>query len=102
MEKPGPDKAPSRLACVGSYVLTPDIFDHISLDRKDERGEVSLVEAYNGLRKTRPFYAVKLAGEYYDTGTTTGWLRANIALALKRDDLRSEIQDKLKGMNESR
>jgi UTP--glucose-1-phosphate uridylyltransferase len=83
-------------------VLTPDIFDFISLDKRDERGEVSLVEAYNELRKTRPFYAVKLDGEYYDTGTTAGWLRANLALALKRDDLRAEIEDMLNVMDKSR
>ncbi|MFH1078287.1 MAG: UTP--glucose-1-phosphate uridylyltransferase [Patescibacteria group bacterium] len=98
VEKPGPELAPSRLACVGSYVLTPDIFDFISLDARDARGENSLVEAYNGLRTTRPFYAVKLVGEYYDTGSTAGWLRANLALTLKRDDLRAEIQDMLRSV----
>lgn len=96
VEKPGPERAPSRLACVGSYVLTPDIFDHISLDHADERDEVSAVDAMNALRARRPFYAVKLTGEYYDTGTTAGWLRANIALALRRDDLRLEVMDMLK------
>lgn len=92
VEKPGPDKAPSRLAGVGGYVLTPDIFGEIKKLRPKRGGEYVTLDAMKGLMKSRPAYACEIKGEYHDTGTKLGWLKANIAYALKRPDMAQETR----------
>ena len=98
VEKPGPDKAPSRLAAVGSYILTPDIFDEILRARPGHGGELVLLDAIFGLMKKRPVYARRLEGEYHDTGSKVGWLRANLAIALKRPDLKKDVRKMLRSL----
>lgn len=95
VEKPGPEKAPSHLASIGAYVLTPDIFDVIERTPPGHGGEHVLLDAILGLMSARPIYAIKLAGEYFDTGNKIGWLKANIYEALKREDMREQTQDML-------
>lgn len=92
VEKPGPDKAPSRLASIGAYVLTPDIFGAIEKTKKGHGGELVLLDAIFGLMKKRPVYAKRIEGEYFDTGSKIGWLRANLEIALNRPDLRTEAR----------
>ncbi len=92
VEKPGPEKAPSRLASIGSYILTPDIFKSIEKTKKGHGGEIILLDAIRDLMKTRPIYAKKIEGTYYDTGSKIGWLRANIEMALEREDLAAETR----------
>lgn len=92
VEKPGPKNAPSRLASIGSYVLTPDIFARIEKTKKGHSGEIVLLDAIRDLMKTRPIYAKKIEGAYHDTGSKIGWLRANIELALSREDLAAETR----------
>ncbi|MFH1077658.1 MAG: sugar phosphate nucleotidyltransferase, partial [Patescibacteria group bacterium] len=96
VEKPGPEKAPSRLAAIGAYVLTPDIFDAIAETKRGHGGELILLDAIFTLMKTRPVYATVLKGEYHDTGSKIGWLKANIAEALRRPDMRDETRTYLK------
>lgn len=96
VEKPGPKKAPSHLAAIGAYVLTPDIFEAIEKTPAGHGGEHVLLDAVLTLMKKRPIYALKLAGEYFDTGNKIGWLKANICEALKRSDLREPTQEILK------
>ncbi|MBU1348979.1 UTP--glucose-1-phosphate uridylyltransferase [Patescibacteria group bacterium] len=96
MEKPGPEKAPSRLAAIGAYVLTPDIFDAITATKRGHGGEMVLLDAIFNLMKSRPVYARVLEGEYHDTGSKLGWLQANIAEALRRPDMRTETRAYLK------
>jgi len=97
IEKPGPEKAPSLLATVGGYVLTPDIFKHLThLKKNKQSGEYILVDAITELMKERPMYAVELDGRYHDTGSKLGWLEANIAFALKRPDLKEGVKKMLK------
>jgi len=97
VEKPGPDKAPSLLATVGGYILTPDIFKHLAkLKKNPQSGEYILVDAIASLMKERPVYAVELEGRYHDTGSKLGWLEANVAYALKRDDLKDGVKKMLK------
>ncbi len=96
VEKPGPKKAPSRLASIGSYVLTPDIFRSIEQTRKGHGGEIVLLDAICDLMKTRPIYAKKIEGAYYDTGSKIGWLRANVEMALAREDLRADTRALMK------
>jgi len=96
VEKPEPAQVPSRLGIVGRYILTPRIFDAIRDTGKDERGEVQLTDALQRLLKQQKLYACEIEGTRYDTGTPPGWLKANVALALKRDDIGPEFREYLK------
>ncbi|MEK7158880.1 MAG: UTP--glucose-1-phosphate uridylyltransferase GalU [Patescibacteria group bacterium] len=98
VEKPGPEKAPSLLASLGGFVLTPDIFEELEKTKLGKGGELWLVDAIFQLSKKRPIYAKKIEGTYYDTGSKIGYLRANIELALKRPDLKVEFRKYLKGL----
>ncbi|MFA5936227.1 MAG: UTP--glucose-1-phosphate uridylyltransferase GalU [Patescibacteria group bacterium] len=97
VEKPGPEKAPSHLAAIGAYILTPDIFQAMEKTKKGHGGEMVLVDAISVLMKTRPVYAKLLEGEYHDTGNKIGWLSANIAMALQRPDMAADAKKLLKG-----
>lgn len=96
VEKPGPKKAPSRLASIGCYLLTPDIFEAISKTKRGHSGEMVLLDAVFNLMKSRPIYAKLLEGTYFDTGTKLGWLEANLKTALMRDDLKKDVRKMLK------
>ncbi len=98
VEKPGPKKAPSRLASIGAYILTPDIFDSIQRLKPGHGGEYVLLDAIFDLMKSRPVYACELQGEYHDTGSKMGWLRANLAFALQRPDLAKDARSMLKSL----
>lgn len=92
IEKPGPEKAPSRLASLGGYVLTPDIFEALANTKPGKDGELWLVDALEKLRADRPLYACEITGTYYDVGSKLGWLKANVELALKRPELASDFR----------
>ena len=96
VEKPGPERAPSRLGSVGIYILTPDIFDAIETTKPGHGGEYVLLDAIFNLMKKRAVYAHELEGDYYDTGTKIGWLKANLAIALQRPDLKKDVRKMLK------
>jgi UTP--glucose-1-phosphate uridylyltransferase len=96
VEKPEPSKAPSRLGIVGRYVLTPRIFDILKITRPGKNGEIQLTDALNSLLKQQELYACELEGTRYDAGTPLGWLKANVDLALKRDDFGPEFREYLK------
>ncbi|MCC6563772.1 UTP--glucose-1-phosphate uridylyltransferase [Candidatus Uhrbacteria bacterium] len=98
VEKPGPEKAPSRLASVGGYVLTPDIFEAIGKLKPKAGGEYVLLDAIAHLMKRRAVYACEIDGEYHDTGSKIGWLRANLAYALKREDMSQETRRMIKSL----
>ncbi|MFH1620516.1 MAG: UTP--glucose-1-phosphate uridylyltransferase GalU [Patescibacteria group bacterium] len=92
VEKPGPEKAPSRLAAIGSYILTPDIFDSIENTKPGHGGEMVILDAIRGLMKKRPVYAKRIEGSYYDTGSKIGWLEANMEIAMQRPDMKKETR----------
>jgi UTP--glucose-1-phosphate uridylyltransferase len=96
VEKPEPSKAPSNLGIVGRYILTPRIFDILKLTPPGKNGEIQLTDALNTLLKDESFYAYEFEGTRYDAGTPLGWLKANVALALKRKDIGPELQKYLK------
>jgi UTP--glucose-1-phosphate uridylyltransferase len=96
VEKPSPSKAPSRLAIVGRYILTPRIFEILKETKPGKNGEIQLTDALNTLLKHEKLYAVELKGTRYDAGTPLGWLKANVELALKNNDIRAEFKDYLK------
>lgn len=92
VEKPGPEKAPSHLASIGAYILTPDIFAAIKKTKRGHAGEMILLDAIVSLMKSRPVYARVLDGTYHDTGSKLGWLKANIEIALQRPDMSKETK----------
>lgn len=92
VEKPGPDNAPSRLAAIGGYILTPDIFEEIRKLRPGHGGEYVTLDAIHQLMKKRPVYACEIEGTYHDTGSKIGWLDANLTYALKRPDMVAEAR----------
>jgi UTP--glucose-1-phosphate uridylyltransferase len=98
VEKPGPEKAPSRLASLGGYVLTPDIFDALENTKLGKGGELWLVDAIFKLLKKRPLYAQLIEGEYYDTGSKLGYLKANVDFALRDPKLSKDFRKYLKNV----
>ena len=98
VEKPDFKDAPSDLAIIGRYILTPDIFDAIEGTQAGSGGEIQITDAMRKLLATRPFYAVKLDGRRHDAGDKLGFLIANVELALKRDDLGPEFREYLKSL----
>jgi UTP--glucose-1-phosphate uridylyltransferase len=87
VEKPAPEAAPSDLAIIGRYVLTPDIFPILAETPPDHRGEIQLTDALRRLRERRPLYAVRFSGHRFDTGDKLGFLKATVEMALARPDL---------------
>jgi len=98
VEKPGPQKAPSRIGTIGAYILTPDIFTALANTKIGKGGELWLVDAIFNLSKRRPIYACQVHGSYYDTGSKMGWLKANLDFALERKDIQPEIKAYLKNL----
>jgi UTP--glucose-1-phosphate uridylyltransferase len=95
-EKPGPENAPSRLASIGAYILTPDIFEAIDRIGPATNGEYQLTDAFRILMEKRPFFGCRLKGDYYDVGTKLGWLEANIAMAMRQPEMRDVLQSHLR------
>jgi len=87
VEKPEIANAPSNLGIVGRYVLTPEIFDTITITPPGAGREVQLTDALQLSLKQQQLYACEIDGLHYDCGTPSGWLKANVALALKRKDI---------------
>ncbi|MGP9814623.1 UTP--glucose-1-phosphate uridylyltransferase GalU [Rhodopseudomonas sp. NSM] len=91
VEKPKPGTAPSNLSISGRYILQPEIFKILETQERGAGGEIQLTDAMIGLSKTQKFYGVEFEGERHDCGSKAGFLRANIAFAMRRDDLRDGL-----------
>jgi UTP--glucose-1-phosphate uridylyltransferase len=87
VEKPRREDAPSNLAIIGRYVLTPDIFAALAATKSDRTGEIQLTNGLRELLKKRPIYACEIHGVRHDTGNKLGFLKAVVYFALKRPDL---------------
>lgn len=98
VEKPGAKKAPSHLASLGGYILTPDIFEALGSTKLGKGGELWLVDAIFKLLKKRPIYACKVDGRYHDTGSKLGYLQANVEFALRDKKLGDEFRKYLKSV----
>jgi UTP--glucose-1-phosphate uridylyltransferase len=96
VEKPPREKAPSDLAIVGRYILTPDIFASLHETAKDQSGEIQLTNGLRHLLKSRPLYALLIDGVRHDTGNKLGFLKASVYFALKRPELADAFRDYLK------
>jgi len=95
VEKPAPQDAPSDLAIIGRYVLTPDLFPILAATRSDRTGEIQLTNGLRELVKSRPIYACEIAGVRHDTGNKLGFLKAVVYFALKRPDLADKFAEYL-------
>ncbi|MBI4636911.1 MAG: UTP--glucose-1-phosphate uridylyltransferase GalU [Candidatus Rokubacteria bacterium] len=98
VEKPKAQDAPSDLAIIGRYVLTPDVFAILAETPPDGRGEIQLTDALRILRSRRAMYAVEFEGKRYDTGDKLGFLKATVEFALARPDLADEFRAYLKSL----
>jgi UTP--glucose-1-phosphate uridylyltransferase len=98
VEKPKADKAPSNLAIIGRYVLTPEIFDSIAHIEPGAGSEIQLTDALKHMLRSRPIYAFRFEGTRYDAGDKLGFLKATVEFALRRHDLGNEFRAYLKGL----
>jgi len=87
VEKPRPEEAPSNLAIIGRYILTPDIFPALAATKSDRTGEIQLTNGLRHLLQSRPLYAYEIDGVRHDTGNKLGFLKAIVYFALRRPDL---------------
>jgi UTP--glucose-1-phosphate uridylyltransferase len=91
VEKPPKEEAPSDLAIIGRYVLTPDIFPALAATKSDRTGEIQLTNGLRQLLKSRPIYACEVKGVRHDTGNKLGFLKAVVYFALRRTDLADQF-----------
>jgi UTP--glucose-1-phosphate uridylyltransferase len=91
VEKPARDAAPSNLTITGRYILQPEIFEVLGKQEKGTGGEIQLTDAMIQLAGTQPFYGLKFEGRAYDCGSKIGFLAANLAYALDRDDIAPDL-----------
>jgi UTP--glucose-1-phosphate uridylyltransferase len=96
VEKPPQGTAPSNLSITGRYILQPEIFNILETEERGAGGEIQLTDAMIGLAKTQKFYGVEFEGERHDCGSKPGFLRANIAYGMARDDLREGLRTDMK------
>lgn len=96
VEKPPRDKAPSNMAIIGRYILTPDIYRHLENTPFDAKGELQLTAALNSLLKENKVYALEFAGKRYDAGDKLGFLKATVEFALRRPDMGDSFREYLK------
>ena len=93
VEKPPPEDAPSNLAVVGRYILMPEVFDHLSRHLRGTGNEIQLTDALSAMIGSAPFHGLRFEGRRFDCGEKAGYIKANIAYALARDDLHDDIAD---------
>lgn len=91
VEKPAPENAPSNLAIIGRYILTPKIFDILENKETGAGGEIQITDAMSTLLKSQPIFGYRFDGERFDCGDKAGFQKANIAFALESPDLREEL-----------
>jgi UTP--glucose-1-phosphate uridylyltransferase len=98
VEKPPLDQAPSNLAIIGRYILTPDIFPALEETAKDRTGEIQLTNGLRRLLKKRPIYGCRINGVRHDTGNKLGFLKAVVYFALRRPDLAEPFREYLRSI----
>ena len=99
VEKPPRDEAPSDLAIIGRYILTPDIFPALEATVTDRTGEIQLTNGIRELLKSRPIYGCRIDGVRHDTGNKLGFLKAVVYFALRRPDLGDQFRKYLSGID---
>ncbi|WP_168123464.1 UTP--glucose-1-phosphate uridylyltransferase GalU [Paenibacillus sp. HB172176] len=95
VEKPSQEEAPSNIAIMGRYILTPQIFEILEHQRPGAGGEIQLTDAIAELNKTEAVYAYEFEGTRYDVGEKLGFIKTTLEMALQNDGLRRELLDYL-------
>lgn len=95
VEKPKMEEAPSNIAILGRYIITPKIFEILEETKPGKGGEIQLTDALKELAKQEAMYSYSFEGKRYDVGDKFGFLQANIEYALKREDLRGDLMEYL-------
>jgi len=98
VEKPPMNEAPSNMAIIGRYILTPEIFPILEKTRAGRGGEIQITDAIRQLVDQQPVYAYKFSGTRYDAGDKLGFLKATVEFALKREDLGGPFREYLKNL----
>jgi len=98
VEKPAVEDAPSDLAVLGRYVLSPKIFDILESTQRGAGGEIQLTDAIRDLSHEQPVFGYQFSGVRHDAGTRIGWLQANIAMSLESDDA-DEVRAFVRGLD---
>ena len=92
VEKPKAEEAPSNLAVIGRYILTPDVMDNLNRMKSGAGGEIQLTDAIaDEIAAGRDVYGYRFRGQRFDCGSKAGFLQATVAFGLSRDDLRDEF-----------
>jgi UTP--glucose-1-phosphate uridylyltransferase len=99
VEKPRREDAPSDLAIIGRYILTPDVFEILEQTPRDKGGEIQLTNGIRVLAERRPVYAYRFEGRRHDAGNKLGFLKATVEFALKRGDLGGPFREYLKSLD---
>jgi UTP--glucose-1-phosphate uridylyltransferase len=99
VEKPSAADAPSDLAVVGRYIMTPKVFEFLDRKETGAGGEIQLTDALSWLAAEEEFAGIRIDGERFDCGTQAGYLRANVAFALQRDDLQSDLKSYIRTLD---
>jgi UTP--glucose-1-phosphate uridylyltransferase len=98
VEKPSEGDAPSDLAVLGRYVLTPKIFDMLETTQRGAGGEIQLTDAIRALIDEQPVFGYQFEGQRHDAGTRLGWLNASVSMALESDDA-DEFRTYVRGLD---
>jgi len=96
IEKPQPADAPSNLAVVGRYILTPKIFDCLEKVKPGKGGEIQLTDGISDLMQLEPIFAYRFAGKRFDCGCKLGFMKANVELALKHPEIAKDFAEYLR------
>lgn len=100
VEKPPVDEAPTDVAILGRYIITPEIFEYLEKTAPGAGGEIQLTDALKMLAADQIMYAYDFEGQRYDVGDKLGFLKATVEYALRRDDLKDSFKEYLKTMVE--
>lgn len=101
VEKPSVEEAPSNVAVLGRYIITPEIFRFLETQDVGKGGEIQLTDALKRLAKEQAMYAYDFKGHRYDVGSKVGFIQANIEFALRREELREEMEEYLSRLHEN-
>ena len=101
VEKPAPEQAPSTLAVIGRYILEPEIFEYLETQDRGAGNEIQLTDAMSRMIGKVPFHGLRFSGRRYDCGDKLGYLEANIAFGLAREDLGPGLARILRNISEN-
>ena len=101
VEKPKIEEAPSNMAILGRYIITPRIFEHLKHTKPGAGGEIQLTDALRSLAKEEAMYAFNFEGKRYDVGNKLGYLEATMEFALRNPELREDFKEYIQNLVET-